>query len=68
MKEQCDALADRLSEISEEIADLAIDSMRQALRSGQGRPAAEKQLTQARRAVEKAIHVLRAIDEPVIDE
>lgn len=63
MTSRYDDLADRLSAISEEIADLAIDSIRQALRSGaSGRPATEKQLTQARRAVEKAAHVLRGID------
>jgi len=65
MSHRYDDLADRLSSLSEEIADLAIDSIRQALRSGQGgRPAVEKQLTQARRAVEKAVHVLRSIEEP----
>lgn len=69
MTSRYDDLADRLSAISEEIADLAIDSIRQALRSGSsGRPATEKQLTQARRAVEKAVHVLRGIDDGPSDD
>ena len=64
MSNRYDELADRLSALSEEIADLAIDSIRSAIRSGQsGRPAAERQLTQARRAVEKAIHLLRGLDD-----
>ena len=63
MRERVDELADRLDAIADEIADLAIDTLRGALRSGaSGRPASEKQLTQARRAVEKAAHVLRGID------
>jgi hypothetical protein len=65
MNSRYDDVADRLSSLAEEIADLAIDSIRQALRSGvSGRPAAERTLTQARRAVEKAAHLLRGIDEP----
>lgn len=56
-------LAERLDEISEEIADLAIDAIRGAMRRGQsGRPQDEKTLTQARRAVEKASHLLRNLD------
>lgn len=63
MRERLDDLADRLDVIADEIADLAIDTLRSALRSGGiGRPVSEKQLTQARRAVEKAAHVLRGID------
>jgi hypothetical protein len=56
-------IADQLSALGESIADLAIDSLRGAMRSGKsGRPAAERQLTQARRAVEKAVHLLRTLD------
>lgn len=69
MSNRYDDIADRLSELSEEIADLAIDSIRGALRNGQGgRPVEEKQLTQARRAVEKAIHVLRGIQMPLSED
>ena len=69
MNNRYDDVADRLSSLAEEIADLAIDSIRQALRSGAtGRPAAERTLTQARRAVEKAAHLLRGIEEPEGDE
>ena len=69
MSNRYDDLADRLSSLAEEIADLAIDSIRQALRSGAtGRPAAERTLTQARRAVEKAAHLLRGVEEPEDDD
>ena len=69
MRDRVDELAARLDTIAEEIADLAIDTLRSALRAGgSGRPASEKQLTQARRAVEKAAHVLRGIDTAGADD
>jgi len=65
---RADDIAERLSAISDEIADLAIDSIREALRSGAtSRPAAEKRLTQARRAVEKAAHLLRGVEADATD-
>ena len=58
-------LADRLDVIAEELSDLALDSLRAALERGDSsRPAEEKRLTQARRAVEKAAHLLRSADGP----
>ena len=58
-----DELADRLDAIAEELADLALDVLRQAVVRGDAtRPAEEKRLSQARRAVEKAAHLLRAPD------
>lgn len=64
MTGRADEIAERLSVISDEIADLAIDSIREALRSGAtARPAAEKRLTQARRAVEKAVDLLRGVED-----
>ena len=60
-----DELADRLDAIAEELSDLALDSLRAALERGDSsRPAEEKRLTQARRAVEKAAHLLRSADGP----
>jgi hypothetical protein len=56
-------LADRLDAIAEELSDLALDVLREAVdRGDSARPAEEKRLSQARRAVEKAAHVLRAAD------
>ncbi len=56
-------LADRLEAISEELADLAIDELRAAVaEKSTRRPDAEKRITQARRAVEKATHLLRHDD------
>jgi len=56
-------LATRLDEVAEAIADLAIDAIREALQTGQtSRPAAERTLTQARRAVDKASHLLRNLE------
>ena len=63
MSEQTDEIADRLESIAEELASAAIDELRGAVqRREQRRPANERVLTQARRAVEKAAHLLRNID------
>lgn len=61
--DRLDELADRLDAISEDLAELAIDELRSALGSRSGsRPDLEKRITQARRAVEKAAHLLRRAD------
>ncbi|MEO6123019.1 MAG: hypothetical protein ABIR32_04860 [Ilumatobacteraceae bacterium] len=63
MSERFDDLADRLDAIAEEIAEAAIDELRGALQRGEAkRPTLEKRLTQSRRAVEKASHLLRRLD------
>lgn len=62
-------IADRLSAIAEEIADLALDRLREAAAAirdhGVADPtlaAQEKRLTRARRAVEKAASTLRGVE------
>jgi hypothetical protein len=52
-----DALADRLEAIAEDLDQLIFDRLREHVTSG------DKQLTQARRAVEKAAHLLRRVDD-----
>ena len=59
-------IAERLTAIAEEMADLALDRLRQASEElgATGRPdptvlAEERRLTRARRAVEKAVSVLQ---------
>jgi hypothetical protein len=54
-----DDLADRLEAVVEDLDQIAFDQLREAAAEHQGRPADDKRLTQARRAVEKAIHLLR---------
>ena len=52
----------RLEAIAEELADLAIIRLRESIDAGGHElPVDEKRLTRARRAVEKAVHLL---DEP----
>lgn len=52
-------LIERLRQISEELADRALEELKEAHRSGATkRPDSEKSLSQARRAVEKAIATL----------
>jgi hypothetical protein len=59
-------LSERLTGIAEEIGDLALDALRQASHSAgpdeapdPALLAEERRLTRARRAVEKAAHILR---------
>lgn len=69
MNERFDDIADRLDAIAEEIAEAAIDELRAALQRGEAkRPVLEKRLTQSRRAVEKAAHVLRSLDGDSADD
>ena len=59
MSGKTDDIRLQLENIAEELADLALVVLRQAIEEGaQKRPASEKTLTQARRAVEKAARLL----------
>lgn len=50
----------RLEAIAEELADLAIVRLRESIDAGGSElPVDERRLTRARRAVEKAAHILR---------
>ena len=57
-------LVERLESIAADIDELAFDRLREAVADGEvARPADDKQLMQARRAIEKAAGVLRQLDE-----
>ena len=57
------SLADRLQAIVEELDEIAFDRLRLAAGEGQrARPDDDRELTKARRAVEKAVVVLRRSD------
>ncbi|MCY4665787.1 MAG: hypothetical protein OXC00_14095 [Acidimicrobiaceae bacterium] len=54
-------ISERLSAISEEIADLALESLRDSIEAGETKSSdEEKRLARARRAVEKAAYLLRS--------
>lgn len=53
-----DDIRTRLEGIAEEIADLAMDALREAVEAGATKSEAERKLTRARNAVEKAAHLL----------
>ncbi len=59
MSSSFDDLADRLQLVVEDLDQIAFDKLREAAAEHRGRPEDDKRLTQARRAVEKAIHLLR---------
>lgn len=64
MASEFEDICNRLEAISEELADLAIMRLRESIDAGgQELPVDEKRLTRARRAVEKAIHLLAERDE-----
>lgn len=61
MVDQRHDISDRLEAIAEEIADLALESLRGSIEAGKTKLSdEEKRLTRARRAVEKAAYLLRA--------
>lgn len=56
-------LAARLEEIVAELDELALAGLHDALADGRtSRPPSDRELTRARRAVEKAAHVLRSLE------
>lgn len=62
--ERVGAVVARLEVIAEELDDISFEILREAAADGATtRPAADKKLTQARRAVEKASHLLRQLEE-----
>jgi predicted ABC-type ATPase len=64
MAGEFDDICTRLEVIAEELADLAIIRLRESIDAGGHElPVDEKRLTRARRAVEKAIALLREPDD-----
>jgi hypothetical protein len=58
-----DEIVERLESIAADLDELAFDRLREAVADGEiARPADDKQLMQARRAIEKAANVLRRLD------
>jgi hypothetical protein len=63
-----DDIRQRLEAIGEELADLAMDRLRESIDAGGDElPVDERRLTRARRAVEKAAAILREPDDHVYD-
>jgi hypothetical protein len=59
-----DDIRSRLESIAEELADLAIVRLRESIDAGGDElPVDERRLTRARRAVEKAVHLLAEPDD-----
>jgi hypothetical protein len=64
MAGEFDDIRTRLETIAEELADLAIDRLVASIDAGGTElPVDEKRLTRARRAVEKAVSILREPDD-----
>jgi hypothetical protein len=59
-----DELADRLDAVVSDLDELAFDRLREAIADGATeRPTVDRDLAKARRAAEKAAHILRALHE-----
>ena len=59
-----DQLADRLESITSDLDEMAFDQLREAVADGEvARPASDKKMMQARRAIEKATVILRQLDD-----
>jgi hypothetical protein len=59
-------LIERLQVVVDDLDQITFDQLREASAEGRARPVDDRRLTQARRAVEKAIHLLR--DRSGVDE
>ncbi len=59
MSGRYDHLADRLDAVASDLDEFMFDQLREAAAEKTGRPADDKRLTQARRAIEKASGLLR---------
>ncbi len=60
-----DEVRARLESIAEELADLALDRLREAVAAGAGKTSeAERLISRARRSVEKAAVLLGHVDQP----
>ena len=63
MSNSYESIQGKLRAISDEIADLAMSDIRTSIEEGNNKTSdIEKRLTRARRAIEKAIHLLEAED------
>ncbi|MCC6436579.1 MAG: hypothetical protein IT196_16200 [Acidimicrobiales bacterium] len=54
-----DDVAARLDQLAEELADAAMDALREAVAAGERKPELERRLTRARRSVERAASLVR---------
>lgn len=69
MHDRIEDIRNRLESIGEELTDVSMELLREAVDEGSGkRPPADKPLGQARRAVEKAVRHLDGIDAEAADE
>lgn len=57
-RERLDQIASDLREILSRLDDVQFDVLREASARRRGRPAIDKTLSQARRSIEKAIHLI----------
>jgi hypothetical protein len=57
-RERLDQIASDLREVLSRLDDVQFDVLREASARRRGRPAIDKTLSQARRSIEKAIHLI----------
>ena len=62
---ELEEIADRLDELDDRRADLAMAALRDAIEAGEQKPELERRITRARRSVAKAANLLR--DPPATD-
>jgi hypothetical protein len=59
LNERAERIADALDRVAADLDELMFDGLREAVAERGARPVDDKRLLQARRAVDKAIHLLR---------
>ncbi|MEM7322806.1 MAG: hypothetical protein AAF531_06955 [Actinomycetota bacterium] len=69
MENRIDDVRARLESIAEELTELSVEVLREAVAAGErSRPSIDKKLSQARRAVEKAARSLAPVDSDPVDD
>lgn len=68
MNQRMEDLADRIDAIAEDLDELAFDLLREAASRKEARPAADRSILQARRALQKASHALRSSGGAAVDD
>ena len=63
-----EALRERLDVLAEDLAEAALDLLKQAVHGDEEAKAVEKRVTRARRSVEKASHLLAGSPSPGNDD
>jgi hypothetical protein len=62
-RQRLEELRIRLQTVSDDIGDISIELLREAVKAGRGRPELDRTLSRVRRSVDKAVVLLGRLDD-----